>query len=161
MSQVNVSETEARAALEAVARSRQRVIDEIDMPRWYWIGLAAAWVVLGVLTDLGHPWLTAAATLVFGAAHAAVSQLVVGGRHRTTQLSVRADVAGHRAPLVVVAAIVGLAALTVGAALVADADGARHPVTMASVLVAALIVFGGPQLMASIRRHAAQPATPS
>lgn len=30
---------------------------------------------LGVITDLGHPWLTVVATLAFGTVHAAVSQL--------------------------------------------------------------------------------------
>lgn len=35
-----VTPTEARAALDTVDRGRRRVIDEIDLPRWYWIGLA-------------------------------------------------------------------------------------------------------------------------
>jgi hypothetical protein len=44
--------------------------------------------------------------------------------------------------------------VTVGAALAASADGARHPVTMASVLVAVIILLGGPRLLAGIRRRA-------
>lgn len=61
------------------------------MPRWYWWGLAIGWVALGVLTDLEHPWLTAVATLVFGAVHASVAPRVLSGRHRSQQLSVRAS----------------------------------------------------------------------
>ena len=78
-----VSDDEARAALDEVARSRRKVVDEIDMPTWYWWGLALGWIGLGVLTDLGRAWLTLAATLAFGGVHAAVSQWVIGGRRRT------------------------------------------------------------------------------
>jgi hypothetical protein len=149
-----LTQAEAREALLEVERSRRRVIEEIDMPRWYWWGVALGWIGLGVVTDLDHPWLTAVATLVFGAVHSGVSQLVIGGRRRTTQLSVRADVAGRSTPLVVIVGLVGLAALTVIGALAASADGARHPVTIASIVVAILVLLGGPRVMAALRRRA-------
>ena len=152
----NSSGDEARAALEVIARSRRTVVDEIDMPAWYWWGLAAGWIALGVVTDLQLAWLTTAATLVFGTVHAAVSQRVLGGRHRTSQLSVRADVAGRHVPLFVVASLLGLAGVTIVLALLAVADGAGHPVTAASLVVAILLVLGGPRLMAAVRHHAAR-----
>jgi hypothetical protein len=154
-----ISDTEARAALDAIERSRRQVIDEIDMPRWYWWGLALGWIALGVVTDLRHPWLTLAATLAFGAAHASVSHVVIGGRHRTTQLSVRTDVVGRHVPLLVFASLVGLAAVTIVGAVAASADDAGHPVTIASIFVAAVIVLGGPRLMAVIRRWAVESST--
>jgi hypothetical protein len=57
------------------------VIDQIGMPRWYWWGLAACWIVLGVLTDVANAWVVAVATITFGAVHSAVSQrlLAAGG----------------------------------------------------------------------------------
>lgn len=149
-----ITPMEARAALDAVDRGRRKVIDEIDLPTWYWWGLALGWVALGVITDLKHPWLTAAATLVFGAVHASVAPRVASGRHRTAHMSVRADVAGRRTAQLVIGAVATLGALTVGLALLASADGARHPVTMASVLIAVIIVLGGPRLLAAIRRRA-------
>jgi hypothetical protein len=149
-----ISPLEARAALETADLGRRRVVDEIDLPQWYWWGLALGWIALGFLTDLKHPWLTAAATLVFGAVHSAVAPRVVSGRHRTPQLSVRAEVAGRHTARMVLLAVVSLAGVTVAAALAAGADGARHPVTMASVLVAVMIVLGGPRLLALIRRRA-------
>lgn len=152
------TDAEAQAALEEIGRSRRQVIDEIDMPHWYWLGLATGWIALGFATDLHHPWLTAAGTLAFGAVHAAASHLVIGGRHRTGQLSVRADVAGRRTPLLVFLGLVGLAVLTIIGALMASADGARHPATIASTVVAALIVFGGPQFMVAVRRRATRSA---
>jgi hypothetical protein len=149
-----LTDAEAKAALEEVERSRRKVIDEIDMPAWYWRGLAIGWIALGFATDLRNPWLTAIATLVFGAVHASVSHAVIGGRHRTTQLSVRADVAGRHTPVFVILGLIGLAVLTIIGSLAATAAGSDHPVTLASIVVAALIVLGGPRLMAAIRRRA-------
>ena len=59
----DITPLEARGALDAIDRGRRRVIDEIDLPAWYWWGLALGWIGLGVSTDLNHPWLTGAATL--------------------------------------------------------------------------------------------------
>jgi hypothetical protein len=151
----DISPLEARAALDTIDRGRRRVIDEIDLPAWYWWGLALGWIGLGYITDLKHPWLTTAATLVFGAVHSAVAPRVTSGRHRTPQLSVRAEVTGGHTARMVILAVVALAGVTVAGALAAGADGARHPVTTASVLVAVIIVLGGPRLLAGIRRRAA------
>jgi hypothetical protein len=153
-----LSPSEARAALADVERERLRVVDEIDMPRWYWWGLALGWVGLGYVTDLKHTWLTAAATLLFGAVHAAVAPRVVGGRRRTKGMSVRRDLAGPRTPALVIGCLIGLALVTIGVSLLSQADGAKHPVTTASVFVALLILLGGPQLIARVRRGAAQRA---
>jgi hypothetical protein len=56
----------------------------------------------------------------------------------------------------VIGAVVSLACLTVVGALAADADGARHPATIASIFVGVIILLGGPQLLASCRRRAAR-----
>jgi hypothetical protein len=150
-----ITPLEARAALDTIDHGRRRVIDEIDMPGWYWWGLALGWIALGFVTDLKHPWITAGATLLFGAVHSTVAPRVASGRHRTPHLSVRAEVAGRHTARLVIGAVVALAVVTVAGALAASADGARHPVTMASILVAVIIVLGGPRLLALIRRRAA------
>src|SRR3954451_22015727 len=144
-----ISPAEARDALDAVRRERRRVRDEVGLPAWYWWGLAAGWIVLGVIADLEHPWLTTAATLVFGAVHSTVAPRVVSGRNRTAQLRLRPELAGRHTAALVLGGLVALAGVTVIAALLLDADGARHPTTIASVFVAVLILLGGPQLVAS------------
>src|SRR3954447_13667354 len=146
-----ISPAEARDALDAVRRERRRVRDEVGLPAWYWWGLALGWVVLGVIADLGHPWLTTAATLVFGAVHSTVAPRVVSGRNRSSQLSVRGDVAGRHIAALVLGGLVALAALTVVVALILDADGARHPVTSTSVFVAVLVLLGRPQAVRAWR----------
>ena len=149
-----VTPPEARAALDTIDRDRLRVIDEIELPRLYWWGLALGWVALGFVTDLKHAWITAAATLVFGAVHASVAPRVASGRHRTQRLSVSAGLAGRHTFQLVLVGLIGLVCLTIAGSLAASADGARHPVTIASTLVAVVIVLGGPHLLASVRRRA-------
>jgi hypothetical protein len=148
------SDTEARLALHGVEQARMRVIDQIGMPWWYWWGLAACWIGLGIAADVANTWVTLAATLTFGAAHSYVSSRLLAGRQRTSDVKVRADVAGRRAPALIFGFLVGLGAVTVAAALLAYADGAGHPATMASVLVAVAILLAGPRLMAAIRTNA-------
>jgi hypothetical protein len=147
----SITPSDARAALDTVQRSRGSVRDEVGLPAWYWWGVALGWVVLGVIADLGHPWLTTAATLVVGAVHSTVAPRVVNGRNRSSQLSVRGDVAGRHLAAVVLGGLVALAALTVVVALILDADGARHPVTSTSVFVAVLVLLGGPQAVRAWR----------
>jgi hypothetical protein len=149
-----LSGTEARLALRELERGRERVIDQIGMPRWYWWGLAACWIGLGILNDIANAWVIAAATVTFGAVHSAVSQRLLAGRRRTSGLQVRADVAGRRAPVIVFGFLIALAGVTVAAGFAAYADGAEHPATIAGVLVAAMILLGVPRVMAAIRAKA-------
>lgn len=153
-----ITPEQARAALDTVDHGKRRVIEEIDLPRWYWWGLALGWIGLGVITDLKHPWLTAAATFAFGAVHASIAPRVTSGRHRTHNLSVSAELAGRQTARLVGGGLIVLACLTIAGALAAGADGARHPVTIASIGVALIIVLGGPQLLAWVRRRAAHTA---
>ncbi len=144
---------EARDALLTVARGRRRVSDEIGLPGWYWVGLSAGWVVLGVLADLGHPVVSAVATFVFGSVHAAVAARVLDGRHRSGRLAVGVSLTGRRLARAAAAGLLGMTALTVAAAVLLDRDGAGHPVTIASVGVAAAILLGGPRLVEVVRRR--------
>jgi hypothetical protein len=147
---------EARAALDTLDRDRLRVINEIDLPRWYWAGLALGWIALGFITDLKHAWITAAATLVFGAVNASVAGRAASGRHRTQRLSVSAELTGGTVFGLVIGGLIVLTGLTIAGSLAASADGANHPVTIASMFVALMILLGGPLLLASVRRRVAR-----
>src|SRR5262249_56622154 len=92
--------------------------------------------------------------LVCGAVHATIAQHVLSGRHRSPQLSVRADVVSRHVPALVIGFLLVMAAATVGLALLAYADGAGHPTTIASVVVALAVGFGGPTLVAAVPRPA-------
>lgn len=151
---VNVKSEQARAALDAAKRAQQRVAEEIGLPRGYWWGMAAGWLALGVIADLGPAWLVTVATVVFGAGHSALASRLLGGRRRTSGLQVSATVAGKRTPLVVVGMLLALVGVTIGVAFALDADHARHPALWAAVLVAAVIGFGGSDILRVLRRWA-------
>ena len=119
----DISKDDARQALRAVDEERRRVIAEIDMPGWYWWGLAVAWLLIGVATDFGNVWVTSAATV---------------GRHL---------------PAVLFGWLLALTLATVAVGFAVDADGAEHASTIAAGFAAVAILCGGPTLMAAIRRR--------
>ena len=151
-----VTEAEARFALHSIERRRQQVMAEIDVPLWYWISLAAGWLVLGVLADYGPAWATVAGTVIFGAVHATVAPRILSGRHASPHVSVRIDLVSRGVPALIIGFLVLMTIVTVALALIANADGARHSAILASVVVAAFVLIGGPRLMDIVRRHARQ-----
>ena len=48
---IPIDDAEAQFALSSIEERRRQVIAEIDVPRWYWLALAAGWVALGVIAD--------------------------------------------------------------------------------------------------------------
>ena len=143
----------ARLALHDIDDRQQQIADEVRVPTAYWWGVALGWIALGVITDTGNAIAGLIATLAFGAIHAAVAPRLLTGRHGSKQLSVRADVAGWWMPVAVIGFLLVLVAVTIGLAVAADADGADHPATFASIIVAVALVCGGPQVTAAVRRR--------
>jgi hypothetical protein len=64
------------------------------------------------------------------------------------------SVAGRRTPIVVITMLLALVALTVGAALALDADGAGHAQLWAGLFVATLVGLGGPEILKVLLRWA-------
>jgi hypothetical protein len=149
-----ISETEARLALNSIEQRRQQVLAEISVPAWYWFFLAGGWVVLGILADYAPGWATVAATVLFGAAHATIAPRVLTGRRGSSQLSINPDLVSRRIPFLVIGFLLVMTAATVGFALLFNADGARHPASLAGGVVAIIVLAGGPALMAVVRRRA-------
>ncbi|MGW0036514.1 hypothetical protein [Gordonia sp. NPDC003376] len=147
----DISPDEARAALGAVATAQQHVTDEIGLPRGYWWAMAGGWVALGAIGQFAPWWVTTIATVVFGAGHAAVASRLLDGRRRTARLQVARDAGDHRIALIVIGILVTAVALTIGLAVALEADGTTHPSLWAGVLVAAVIGFGGPDILAAPR----------
>ncbi|MET9108417.1 hypothetical protein [Streptomyces zhihengii] len=150
----DITPEQAGNALDAVDRARREVAGEVGLPRGYWWAMAGGWLLLGALGTLASPWPAGIATVCFGAGHAALASRLLGGRRRTDRVQVSRAVAGGRVPLVVVGMLLGLVAVTVVAALALDADGAAHAALWAALLVAAVIGFGGPEILTVLRRWA-------
>jgi predicted lysophospholipase L1 biosynthesis ABC-type transport system permease subunit len=150
----DISSTEASLALEAIQQRRRQVAASINVPGWYWPFLAGGWIGLGVLADFGPAWASTTATVLFGAAHATISPRAMSGRHPSSRVSIRHDLVDRQMPKAIILFLIGMTVLTVGIALLFNADGARHPATLASLVVAALVLTGGPGLMAWLRARA-------
>jgi hypothetical protein len=147
----DITQTEARLALDAVHQRKHEVLAEIDVPWWYWPGMAVGWAGLGALSDFGPAWATTVATIAFGAAHSMIAPRVLSGRRGSTRVSVRDDLVGRRIPVVILTFLVLMVILTIAVALLFNADGARHPATLAGCVIAVVILGAGPQLMSRIR----------
>ena len=151
----DIGDAEARMALDTVEHRRQQVLAEIDVPGWYWWFLALGWVAVGAAVEFGGAVGAILAPVVFGAVHA--GPLAGAERPLPDRQPERAqDVAGHQVLFAVIAYVVVLCVVTLVVALAANADGARHPGMFASVVVALLVLAGGPRLMAALRRRRAR-----
>ena len=144
---MSITPEEARAALAAAETGHQAVADEVGAPAWYWWGLAAGWVALGAVVTYAPWWVAGVGTVAFAAVHAAVFARVAGGRRRTDGVLVRRSVAGRHTAWHVWLLLVALIVVTSAFALVLNADGARHPALLATLLPAAILVTGGPALV--------------
>ncbi|SCX20331.1 hypothetical protein [Mycolicibacterium fluoranthenivorans] len=144
----------ARNALETAERARRQVAAEVGLPRAYWWAMAAAWVGLGLLGDFGPSWLATVATVGFAVGHSTVASRLLSGRHRSGRVQVSAATAGSRIPLVVIGILLGLVVLTVVTGLALHADGVRHAGTWAAIVAAAVVGFGGPEILRVTRRWA-------
>ena len=150
----DITAGQAREALEKADRARQQVANEVGLPRGYWWALAAGWLVLGVLGDVAPRWLTTVATIVFGVGHLILATRLLDGRRRSDRLQVSTATAGRRTPLIVVAILLVLVVITMGAGFALHADGTRHVGAWAGALAAAIIGFGGPEIFRVLRRWA-------
>ncbi|MER5780115.1 hypothetical protein ABT104_00065 [Streptomyces mobaraensis] len=150
----NIVPEQARTALDAVDSARRRVAEEVGLPRGYWWAMAAGWLVLGVLNTVLPGWPAGIATVGFGVGHSMLASRLLDGRRRTDRLQVSATVAGRRIPLVVIGMLLGFVGVTVLAAFALDADGADHAGIWAAALVAAVVGFGGPEMLRVLRRWA-------
>ncbi|RZT25964.1 hypothetical protein EV589_1714 [Mycobacterium sp. BK558] len=148
----DVTPNDARAALDAVEHATVRVAAEVGLPQWYWWLLAAGWLVLGTLGDIGPQWLAVAATVAFGVGHSTIASRRLDGRRRTGRLQVSSDIAGRRTPAVVIGMLVALVVLTIAVGFALDADGARHPGIGAAVFVAVIVGLGGGAMLRMLRR---------
>jgi hypothetical protein len=143
----NITPADARAALDDVDRAKAHVVDEVGLPRWYWWLLAAAWVVLGIIGDIGPQWLVIGATVGFGVIHSMVASRRLTGRRRTGRLQISADTVGRRILVVVIGLLFAMVVATIAVGLALDADGARHPGIAAAVFIAAVVGLGGPEIL--------------
>ncbi|WP_440714029.1 hypothetical protein [Gordonia sp. FQ] len=142
----------ARSALDSIDSAQHAMAGEIGLPRWYWWMMAAGWIVLGVLGDLTPGWVAIVATVLFGAGNATLAGRLYDGTRGTAGVRLNRSQVSRRLPWLIIGILVVLVLPTIGVALGLDADGAGHPGLLASVFVAAIVGFGGPEILQRLRR---------
>lgn len=148
----NVAAEQARDALATAEHARRQVSEEVGLPRAYWWVMAAGWLVLGAGGAVLPWWLTTVATVAFGAGHVMFASRLLSGRRPTQQIQVSAAVAGRRIPTVVIGMLFVFVAATILVALALDAEGTDHASIWAAGMVAAVVGFGGPEILRVVRR---------
>ena len=142
----------ARDALETVGRAQRQVADEPGLPRWYWWLLAAGWIVLGVLGQFTFAWIAVAATVIFGAGNSVLARRLYDGTRPSAGVHLRRTAVSRRMPWLVLGVLIVMIAVTIGVALLLNASGMSYPGIGASIFVAAIVGFGGPDLLRWARR---------
>ncbi|MFG1994909.1 hypothetical protein ACGFJ7_33540 [Actinoplanes sp. NPDC048988] len=139
---------DAELALAEVRIRRDQVVTSTLVPTWFWPTVGALMLLFVAAVESGVPWLIATGSALYGAGLSAVIG-VVAFRSR---VQVRNALLGPRGALAIAGFALTLVALGLGLAFTLQALGLPHPATIAAVPVALGMAFGGPRLMAYLRR---------
>jgi hypothetical protein len=143
----NIDPEEAARALSEVHHRQRRAVDAAMIPGWFWWAIGALVVVLSAGVDSRRPVLVGVAAVVFGIGLAATIVLLV----TRIPVQIRNDLVGSVGALMIVGFVLCLVAVTLGVAFTLRAVDVPYPATLASVVCAAGLGFGGPWLTRRLR----------
>ena len=150
MDEQRMESGDAARELEEIQRHQAGVIEAVLVPRWYWWAVGLLLVPLGAVADSHQRSATAVGAVVVALLIAAVSVWMITGVYRGARI--------HPATLGAAGSlyIVGFIWVVVGVSLVFafswQAAGYAYPGTLGTIIAAAMLIVGGPLLMARIRR---------
>ncbi|WP_236045470.1 hypothetical protein [Paractinoplanes ovalisporus] len=139
---------DAELALAEVRARRAEVVDANLVPRWFWPSVGVLMLMFVAAVESGRPWAVATGSVFYAIGLATLIVAVV----RHTRVQVRNELIGLRGGLAIAAFAVVLAGIGVGLGLTLEALAVPAPATIACAPVAAGLAFGGPALMAYLRR---------
>ena len=139
---------DAELALAEVRARREQVIVSNLVPDWFWVAIAALMLAFVAAMESDRTWLVATGTVIYVVGLAALIVSVV----RRARVQVRPELLGARGGLAIAGFTPVLVAAGVALGLALDAAGIPWPATIACLPVAAGLAFGGPRLMAYLRR---------
>ncbi|GAA0481477.1 hypothetical protein Ade02nite_56880 [Paractinoplanes deccanensis] len=139
---------DAELALAEVRARRDQVVTSTLVPSWFWPATGALMLLFVGAVESAVPWLVATGSVLYALGLSALILAVV----RHSRVQVRNSLLGLRGALAIAAFTVGLVAAGLAVAFTLDAFGAPLPATLGCVPVALALAFGGPRLMAHLRR---------
>ncbi|MFF5083967.1 hypothetical protein ACFY36_43530 [Actinoplanes sp. NPDC000266] len=139
---------DAELALAEVRIRRDQVVTSNLVPTWFWPTIGALMLLFVAAVESRIPWLVATGSAVYGLGLAAA----IGAVAFRSRVQVRNALLGPRGALAIAAFALSLVAAGLALAFTLKALGTPHPATIAMVPVALGMAFGGPRLMAYLRR---------
>ncbi|SNY42879.1 hypothetical protein [Paractinoplanes atraurantiacus] len=139
---------DAELALAEVRIRRDQVVSSTLVPTWFWLAIGALMLLFVASIESRIPWLIATGSALYGLGLAAAIG-VVAFRSR---VQVRNALLGLRGAVAITVFALTLVAIGLGLGFALEALGAPHPATIAMAPVALGTAFGGPRLMAYLRR---------
>jgi hypothetical protein len=150
MNEERMGSSDAAGELEEIMRRQATVIGAVLVPRWYWWAVGLLLIPLGVAADTHERRAAPIVVVVVALIIAALSVWMISGLYRGVRV--------HPATLGSAGAlyIVGFVWLVVGTTLLVafalQAERLPYPATLGTILAAAMLVVGGPMLMAHLGR---------
>ncbi|MEV6304423.1 hypothetical protein AB0M02_33800 [Actinoplanes sp. NPDC051861] len=145
---MTIPPVDAELALAEMQARRAQVVDTNLVPTWFWRGIAVLMVMFVGAVESRIPWLIATGSVLYALGLSALILAVV----RKARVQVRNELIGARGGLAIAGFTIVLVAAGVGLGLALEALGVPLPATFACVPVALALAFGGPRLMAHLRR---------
>jgi hypothetical protein len=139
---------DAELALAEVHARRAQVVGQNLVPGWFWPSIGVLMLLFVGAVESGKPWLVAAGSVGYAVGLSTLIAFVV----RRSDVQVRQELLGLRGGLAIAAFTVVLVGVGVGLGFGLEALGVRWAATLGCVPVAVGLAFGGPVLMAYLRR---------
>lgn len=148
MTTPHIPPVDAELALAEVQARRAQVIDTNLVPDWFWYGIGALIVLFAAAVESRIDWLVGAGTVIYTVGLAGLILAMI----RKARVQVRNALLGVRGGLAIAGFTAVLVAVGVGLGFALEALGVPLPATLACLPVAVGLAFGGPRLMAHLRR---------
>lgn len=140
----------AEDLLASVRRAQERAIRGMLVPPWFWWAIGAGMVVVGAVADAGDPTNVTIAAILFAIAVVPLALTMILGPARGAR--VRSERLGDKGALTIVGFVLLAVAGSLGTAFGLRALGFAFPATAGTLVGAAILVLGGPRLMARLER---------
>jgi hypothetical protein len=140
---------EAADALAQVRARQKQVIDEAQVPVWYWWVIGVLMVAFTAAVESGEKMFIGVGTAVFVLGVVAATGFVI---RRALQVQVRNDLLGLRGAGLIVGFVLATVAISLAVAFSLQAAGVGHPATIGNAVTATILIVGGPWLSRALRR---------
>lgn len=140
---------QALTALNEIGSRRQQVVNVATIPNWYWLFVGLPMIGLALAVDTRNSTTIGVGVTAFVIVVLTATAAVMVPSYRRAQW--HRELLGTRGPISIIAFVGVAVGATLGLAFGLQAAGVTHPATIACLIGAAGVIFGGPILMRRLR----------